>query len=315
MAQLLTFRLARTDSTQSWGFRLQGGKDFGTPLLIQKVNCESLAEKAGLRVGDALIRVNNVEVAEQRHKDAQDVIIGAGNAFDVTVQRGGLVTWKPSVSPVGSIPSPNPHIAGSPVPVTKTSLAATYKPGSRPPHGFNSASKPFSPQLNGGGGGGGGHEAENGPVKAIVNKQYNSPVGIYSDESIAETLSAQAEVLAGGVLGVNFKKNEKNYNSEGSEVFKMLREAESERKWPEPAVRGSKTETDYRFDGDLAHGRTRGPNRTTRMKLALALSASAATVSAIWPFVQNNSFDISSRRSLFIEPPAVAERRAAVAES
>lgn len=38
-------------------------------------------------------------------------------------------------------------------------------------------------------------------VKAIVNKQYNSPVGIYSDESIAETLSAQAEVLAGGVLG------------------------------------------------------------------------------------------------------------------
>lgn len=40
-----------------------------------------------------------------------------------------------------------------------------------------------------------------GNVKSIVNKQYNSPVGIYSDESIAETLSAQAEVLAGGVLG------------------------------------------------------------------------------------------------------------------
>lgn len=47
-------------------------------------------------------------------------------------------------------------------------------------------------QANGGGDGG---------VKSIVNKQYNSPVGIYSDESIAETLSAQAEVLAGGVLG------------------------------------------------------------------------------------------------------------------
>lgn len=40
-----------------------------------------------------------------------------------------------------------------------------------------------------------------GNVKSIVNKQYNTPVGIYSDESIAETLSAQAEVLAGGVLG------------------------------------------------------------------------------------------------------------------
>lgn len=47
-------------------------------------------------------------------------------------------------------------------------------------------------QLNG---------TSDGTVKSIVNKQYNSPVGIYSEETIAETLSAQAEVLAGGVLG------------------------------------------------------------------------------------------------------------------
>lgn len=47
----------------------------------------------------------------------------------------------------------------------------------------------------------GGSDHDVSAVKAIVNKQYNSPVGIYSDESIAETLSAQAEVLAGGVLG------------------------------------------------------------------------------------------------------------------
>lgn len=42
---------------------------------------------------------------------------------------------------------------------------------------------------------------DSGTVKAIVNKQYNTPVGIYSEENIAETLTAQAEVLAGGVLG------------------------------------------------------------------------------------------------------------------
>lgn len=50
----------------------------------------------------------------------------------------------------------------------------------------------FYLKLNGG---------SEGPIKSIVNKQYNSPVGIYSEETIAETLSAQAEVLAGGVLG------------------------------------------------------------------------------------------------------------------
>uniref|UniRef100_A0A1A9VT89 ZM domain-containing protein n=1 Tax=Glossina austeni TaxID=7395 RepID=A0A1A9VT89_GLOAU len=111
-----------------------------------------------------------------------------------------------------------------------------------------------------------------GSVKSIVNKQYNSPVGIYSDESIAETLSAQAEVLAGGVLGkckakitkflrklskgiisvtvealqlckrltqlsnrfhnVNFKKNEKEYHAEKSEVLKLLREEESGKSTP-----------------------------------------------------------------------------------
>lgn len=40
-----------------------------------------------------------------------------------------------------------------------------------------------------------------GNVKSITCKQYNSPANIYSDQNIAETLSAQTEVLAGGVLG------------------------------------------------------------------------------------------------------------------
>lgn len=33
---------------------------------------------------------------------------------------------------------------------------------------------------------------------------------------------------------VNFKKNEKNYNAENSEVFKMVQEADKEPKTPEP---------------------------------------------------------------------------------
>lgn len=37
MSQVITARLSRNDA-QPWGFRLQGGKDFGTPLVIQKVS-------------------------------------------------------------------------------------------------------------------------------------------------------------------------------------------------------------------------------------------------------------------------------------
>ena len=33
---------------------------------------------------------------------------------------------------------------------------------------------------------------------------------------------------------VNFKKNEKNYNAENSEVFKMVHEADKEPRTPEP---------------------------------------------------------------------------------
>lgn len=40
MAQLLSVRLGRVDA-QPWGLRLQGGADFGTPLVIQKVSKNS----------------------------------------------------------------------------------------------------------------------------------------------------------------------------------------------------------------------------------------------------------------------------------
>ncbi|KOX77913.1 PDZ and LIM domain protein Zasp [Melipona quadrifasciata] len=223
MAQLINVKLSRFDGSP-WGFRLQGGKDFGTPLVVQKVNTGSPAEAAGLKAGDAVIRVNNTEVYNLRHKDAQDVIVRAGNNFELTVQRGGG-TWKPHVTPISSsLPSPSPTGGlGNIAPVTKTSLAANKKDGPHIGSGHNFSPKPF---LNGTG---------DGSIKSIVNKQYNSPVGIYSEETIAETLSAQAEVLAGGVLGVNFKKNEKNYNAENSEVFKMVQEADKEPKTPEPA--------------------------------------------------------------------------------
>lgn len=37
MAQLINVKLSRFDGSP-WGFRLQGGKDFGTPLVVQKVS-------------------------------------------------------------------------------------------------------------------------------------------------------------------------------------------------------------------------------------------------------------------------------------
>ncbi|EDV55868.2 uncharacterized protein Dere_GG22334, isoform L [Drosophila erecta] len=212
--QLLQVKLSRFDA-QPWGFRLQGGTDFAQPLLVQKVNAGSLSEQAGLQPGDAVVKINDVDVFNLRHKDAQDIVVRSGNNFVITVQRGGS-TWRPHVTPTGNVPQPNsPYLQT----VTKTSLAHKQQDSQHIGCGYNNAARPFS---NGGDGG----------VKSIVNKQYNTPVGIYSDESIAETLSAQAEVLAGGVLGVNFKKNEKEYQGDRSEVLKFLREEETGQSTP-----------------------------------------------------------------------------------
>ncbi|CAH2107488.1 unnamed protein product [Euphydryas editha] len=220
MAQLITVRLNKSDQ-QPLGFRLQGGKDFGTPLVVQKVNGGSAAERAGLQAGDALIRVNNTDVYTLRHQEAQDTIRAAGPALELTVQRGGG-TWRPAVTPTGSLPRPGTRPLGaSPVPVTTTSLKATPQPSRNFGSGHNSVAKPFG-YMNG-----------NDSVKSIVNKQYNTPVNMYSDKTIAETLSAQTEVLAGGVLGVNFKKNEKTYDAEKSAVFKVLQEEQND---PEPVA-------------------------------------------------------------------------------
>ncbi|CAH4019708.1 unnamed protein product [Pieris brassicae] len=219
MAQLITVRLNKSEQ-QPLGFRLQGGKDFGTPLVVQKVNGGSAAERAGLQAGDALIRVNNTEVYTLRHQEAQDTIRAAGAALELTVQRGGG-TWRPSVTPTGSLPRPGSRPLGtSPAPVTNTSLKATPQASRAFGSGHNSVAKPFG-YMNG-----------TDSMKGIVNKQYNTPVNMYSDKTIAETLSAQTEVLAGGVLGVNFKKNEKTYDSEKSAVFKVLQEEQND---PEPA--------------------------------------------------------------------------------
>lgn len=51
------------------------------------MNGGSLAEKAGLQVGDALLKVNNTDVSSLKHKDAQDVIVRSGNTFEFMIQR------------------------------------------------------------------------------------------------------------------------------------------------------------------------------------------------------------------------------------
>uniref|UniRef100_A0A0P4W859 PDZ domain-containing protein n=1 Tax=Scylla olivacea TaxID=85551 RepID=A0A0P4W859_SCYOL len=340
-----TVKLSRTDGTP-WGFRLQGGKDFATPLCVQKVNAGSLAAVAGLQAGDAIVSIGGRDALALRHKEAQEAIVRAGNNFDLVIQRGSQV-WRPQVTPLAQVKT-TPE--GVPV-ATNTSLAANKKPvrhigsnhnvvarpfpgftgsqptytpgstiirsplsnsseemagaslsgassrstsGSTSPSGFLTSTSPtislnkenaknflkmtldkenvntinvhqtargVSPKSSSSTenlfsasfthNSGPGHQRKyslasnasssssetdhdaltrrNNEVNGqqIVNAQYNTPLQLYSEDNIAETLSAQAEVLGKGCLGVNFMKNERAYDGKTSDVLRMVQEMDS----------------------------------------------------------------------------------------
>ncbi|XP_056018516.1 PDZ and LIM domain protein Zasp-like isoform X4 [Ostrea edulis] len=130
MASVLTLeaKLERVDPTTPWGFRMQGGKEFGIPLTILKVNQGSLAAKCGLQQGDVILKIGNQETTNQKHKEAQDLIIGSGNKLDLLLQRGAPApqhSYEKFATPTyNSYPSPS----GAP------------QPGSQ---NYNTAAKPF----------------------------------------------------------------------------------------------------------------------------------------------------------------------------
>ncbi|GBO03922.1 PDZ and LIM domain protein Zasp [Araneus ventricosus] len=120
--------------------------------------------------------------------------------------RGGVRVWKPTVTPVGDLPSvTTPPAAGL---YTKTSLAAKKQESAPIGTKHNTTPRPFAP-LGGG--------------KALVNNQYNTPAPLYSMNNIADTLSAHTEVLSSGAKGINFMKEAQPVNTD-SAVYRMIME-------------------------------------------------------------------------------------------
>lgn len=85
--QVLSVKLQRGDNSVSWGFNVQGGKEFHSPLVIQKVNPNSLADKCSIRPGDYILRIGNIISENLSHNQARDAIIRQGNMLEMTLQR------------------------------------------------------------------------------------------------------------------------------------------------------------------------------------------------------------------------------------
>ena len=55
--------------------------------IFDQVNPNSLADQGGLKIGDIIIKIGDSDADLMRHKEAQEVIVSAGNYLTMTVQR------------------------------------------------------------------------------------------------------------------------------------------------------------------------------------------------------------------------------------
>ncbi len=59
-----------------------------------QVNPNSLADQAGLQVGDVILKISDNNADIMRHKEAQDAIYRAGNFLEMTIQRlDNMMAW------------------------------------------------------------------------------------------------------------------------------------------------------------------------------------------------------------------------------
>jgi hypothetical protein len=82
----LQLRLYRDALSTPWGFRLQGGKDVGAPLIVQKVNLGTPSD-GELYKGDAVLEIQGCDTSRMTHLDAQDKIRNAGGSLLLRVLR------------------------------------------------------------------------------------------------------------------------------------------------------------------------------------------------------------------------------------
>ncbi|XP_052264877.1 PDZ and LIM domain protein Zasp-like isoform X2 [Dreissena polymorpha] len=214
--ETLQVRLSRPDSGLSWGFRLQGGTDFNTPLSVQVVQPKSVAERCGLRAGDGIVRINNRNTDGLTHEQAKMEIIRSCNDIDMLIMRGAVQIWRPKVTPMSELkptekPQPIHTATGDQVFTTqKTSLARDHQDESNNiGSSYNRSAKPFGGQAprvqtnlptyptypgtqnNYGGNYGPTPESPKKAVPNVVHAQFNTPIGLYSADNIAHTYAQQ----------------------------------------------------------------------------------------------------------------------------
>ncbi|XP_033241285.1 proteoglycan 4 isoform X8 [Drosophila pseudoobscura] len=119
---VLDIKMCRFDNVP-WGFRLVGGADYDYPLTVVKVTEGSIADEAGLRVEDIIVRINDTAAMPLTHDEAHRLIMNSGSVFYFGVYREleedvyeCPKRFPTSESSLTKSPTPTPPLSLSPTP-------------------------------------------------------------------------------------------------------------------------------------------------------------------------------------------------------
>ncbi|EHA98921.1 LIM domain-binding protein 3, partial [Heterocephalus glaber] len=210
-----------------WGFRLQGGKDFNMPLTISRITPGSKAAQSQLSQGDLVVAIEGVNTDTMTHLEAQNKIKSASYNLSLTLQKSKRpitisTAAPPTQSPLPVIPhqkdpaldtnsslvAPSPEARASPgtpgtlelrgtlsASFSQTSVCSTHMEASDPSPLWASPGATASPE--------GKHDPRGlrllgGPGQP---RQYNTPIGLYSAESLREMAQSYRLNLRGQPSG------------------------------------------------------------------------------------------------------------------
>ncbi|XP_069094219.1 PDZ and LIM domain protein 5 isoform X2 [Pleurodeles waltl] len=89
-----------------FGFRLQGGRDFNTPLTIARLNDGGKAAQAHVGIGDKVLTIDGIKTDGITHLDAQNMIRACTGALNMTLQKASAAPNTPQK--VATVTKQNP---------------------------------------------------------------------------------------------------------------------------------------------------------------------------------------------------------------
>ncbi|XP_035028238.1 PDZ and LIM domain protein 7 isoform X6 [Hippoglossus stenolepis] len=153
-----------------WGFRLQGGKDFNMPLTISRITPGSKAAQGNLIQGDVIVAIDGVGTDGMTHLEAQNKIKMANYNLALTMSK----SKRPIMMPPPRMDAVIPMIPHQQV----------FSPAPPNSAGFNPATLSTHNPIEVKGPGG---------KATIIHAQYNTPISLYSQDAIMDTIAGQTQ--------------------------------------------------------------------------------------------------------------------------